>query len=121
MFVFTSTAVDHIRAGRLRALGTSSAKRSVLLPDVPTIAESGLPGFEMNSWQGIVAPAQTPPEIIVRLNNETNAILRLPEVKQVFAKLGPDPAGGTPADLRDRIAKEVVLWRQVLGAPKASE
>jgi tripartite-type tricarboxylate transporter receptor subunit TctC len=118
MFASISTAADHIRTGRFRALGTTSAKRSPILPDVPTIAESGLPGFEMNSWQGIVAPAQTPPEIVARLNSETNAILRLPEVKQFYARLGPEPAGGTPAELQDRIAKEVTLWRQVLGAPK---
>jgi tripartite-type tricarboxylate transporter receptor subunit TctC len=121
MFASISTALDPIRTGRFRALGTSSPKRTALLPDVPTIAESGLPGFEMNSWQGIVAPAQTPPEIVTRLNGETNAVLRLPEVQQAFARLGPEPAGGTPAELRDRIAKEVVLWRQVLGAPKAGE
>jgi tripartite-type tricarboxylate transporter receptor subunit TctC len=118
MFASISTAADHIRTGRFRALGTTSTKRSPILPDVPTIAESGLPGFEMNSWQGIVAPAQTPPEVITRLNNETNAILRLPEVKQFYAKLGPEPAGGTPAEFQARIAKEVTLWRQVLGAPK---
>ena len=75
----------------------------------------------MNSWQGIVAPAQTPQEIVTRLNSETNAILKLAEVKQFFSKLGPDPAGGTPEELRDRIAKEVVLWRRVLGPPKAGE
>jgi tripartite-type tricarboxylate transporter receptor subunit TctC len=118
MFASLSTSVEHIRAGRFRGLGVSSTKRRPVLPDVPTIAESGLPGFEMNSWQGIMAPARTPREIITRLNSETNAILKLAEVKQFFAKIGPDPAGGTPEELGDRIAKEVVLWRQVLGAPK---
>jgi len=118
MFAAISTVVDHVRTGRLRPLGTSSTKRRPILPDVPTIAENGLPGFELNSWQGIVAPAQTPPEIIARLNAETNAVLDLPEMKQHFAKLGPDAAGGMPKDLGDRIAKEVVMWKQALGAPK---
>ena len=118
MFASTSTTVDYIRAGRLRALGMTSPMRRAVLPDVPTIAESGLPGFEMNSWQGIVAPAQTPPEIVARLNSELNAILKLPEVTQFFARIGPDPTGGTPEDLGARIAKEVPLWRKVLGEPK---
>lgn len=121
MFAAISTVVDHIRTGRLRPLGTSSTKRRALLPDVPTIAESGLPGFELNSWQGIVAPAQTPPDIVMRLNSETNAVLDLPEVKQSYARLGPDLAGGTPKELGDRIAREVVMWKQALGAPKVGE
>jgi tripartite-type tricarboxylate transporter receptor subunit TctC len=120
-FTATSTSVDYIRSGRLRALGISSPKRRAVLPDVPTIAESGLPGFEVNGWQGIVAPAQTPREIVTRLNAEMNAILKLGEVTEFFAKIGTDPAGGPPEELGDRIAREVVLWRRVLGAPKAGE
>ncbi len=118
MFASVSTSVDLIRSGKLRGLGISSKERRAVLPDLPTIAESGLPGFEMNSWQGMVAPSQTPAAVISRLNSETNAMLATPEVRQFFAKLGPDPAGGTPKELGDRIAREVALWRQVLGPPK---
>jgi tripartite-type tricarboxylate transporter receptor subunit TctC len=120
MFTGLSTSVDFIRTGRFRALGITSAKRHAILPDVPTIAESGFPGFEVNSWMGIVAPALTPQEIITRLNGETNAILKLADVQRFFAKTGPDPAGGAPEELGDRIKKEVVLLREVLGTPKAS-
>lgn len=121
MFASVSTSVDHIRSGRLRPLGISSKERRSVLPDVPTIAESGLPGFEMNSWQGIVAPAQMRPELVARLNSETNAVLKLAEVRQFFTKLGPDAAGGTAEEMAERIAKEVVLWKQVLGPPKGNE
>ena len=119
MFGATSMAVTHIRSGRLRPLGVGSAKRLAVLPDVPTIAESGLSGFEANGWQGIIAPAQTPRDVVMRLNSETNAILNLEDAIQFFAKIGYDPAGGTPEELSDRIKDEVVLWRKVLGAPKS--
>jgi len=121
MFASISTAVPNIRAGRFRPLGITSAKRRDVLPDVPTIAESGVPGYEMNSWQALVAPAQTPPEIVMRLNRELNEMLASAEAKQFFAGTGTDAAGGTPEELGNRIAKEVVLWRQALGAPKAGK
>jgi tripartite-type tricarboxylate transporter receptor subunit TctC len=118
MFASTSTSVDLIRAGRFRALGVGSAKRSPLFPDVPSLAESGLPGFDMNSWVGIVAPAQTPRDIVARMNSEMNSILGTPEAKKFFDRTGPIPAGGTPEKLGERIQKEVVLWQEILGTPK---
>ena len=118
MFASTSTSVDLIRAGRFRALGVGSAKRSPLFPDVPTLAESGLPGFDMNSWVGIVAPAETRRDIVARVNSEMNAILKTPEAQRFFEKTGPVPAGDTPEQLGERIKKEVVLWQKILGTPK---
>ncbi len=118
MFSTAPPSVDFIHAGRLRALGVSSAKRLPVLANVPTIAESGYPGFEVNNWLGLVAPAQTPPEIIARLNNEMNAMLALPEVRERIAALGNDPAGGTPAQMGDRIKKEVVELKKVFAASK---
>lgn len=118
MFASTSTSVDLIRAGRLRALAVGSAKRSPLFPDVPTLAEAGFPGYDMNSWVGIVAPSQTPADIIARLNAEMNVILKSPEARDFFEKTGPTPAGGTSEELGERIKKEVVLWQEILTAPK---
>ena len=119
MFTTAPPAVGHIRAGKLRALGVSSVKRLPVLPNVPTIAESGYPGFEVNNWIGMVAPAHTPREIIVRLNSEMNAMLALAEVKERITSLGNDPAGGTPEQMGDRIKKEVALWQNVFARSKA--
>ena len=118
MFTTAPPAVEYIRAGRLVALGVSSAKRIPVLPNVPTIAESGYAGFEVNNWLGIVAPAQTPREIIVRLNSEMNAMLGLPDVIERITSLGNDPAGGTPEQLGDRIKKEIVLLEKVFAGLK---
>jgi len=118
MFASTSTSVDLIRAGRFRALGVGSAKRSPLFPEVPTLAETGIPGFDMNSWVGMVAPAGSRGDIVARLNGETNAILKTPEAQRFFEKTGPVVAGGTAEQLGALIKKEVSLWRKILGAPK---
>ena len=118
MFSTAPPAVEYIRAGKLRALGVSSAKRLPALPNVPTIAESGYPGFEVNNWLGIVAPAQTPREIIARLNSEMNAILALADVRERITSLGNDPAGGTPEQLGDRIKKEIELLEKVFAGSK---
>jgi tripartite-type tricarboxylate transporter receptor subunit TctC len=120
MFATAPTATDFINAGRLRALGVSSVKRLAVLPAVPTIAESGYPGFEVNNWLGMVAPAQTPPEIIARLNSDMNTMLALPEVKERIAALGNDPAGGTPEQMGERIKREVIELKKVFAnKPKA--
>ena len=119
MFTTAPPAVEYIRAGRLAALGVSSAKRLPVLPNVPTIAESGYAGFEVNNWLGIVAPAQTPREIIVRLNSEMNAILGLADVRERIASLGNDPAGGTPEQLGDRIKSEIMLLEKVFAGSKS--
>ena len=118
MFTTAPPAAEYILAGRLRALVVSSAKRLPLLPSVPTIAESGYPGFEVNNWLGIVAPAQTPREIIARLNSEMNAMLALPEVSERIKSLGNDPAGGTPKQMGDRIKREVVQLQKVFAGSK---
>ena len=96
----------------------SSVKRLAVLPNVPTIAESGYPGFEVNNWLGLLAPAQTPPGIIARLNSEMNAILAQAEVKERIASLGNDPAGGTPEQMGDRIKREVVQLQKVFATHK---
>jgi tripartite-type tricarboxylate transporter receptor subunit TctC len=119
MFTTAPPAVEYIRAGKLRALGVSSAKRLPVLPNVPTIAESGYAGFEVNNWLGIVAPAHTPREIVGRLNSEMNAMLGLADLQERITSLGNDPAGGTPEQMGDRIKKEVALWQKVFARSKS--
>jgi tripartite-type tricarboxylate transporter receptor subunit TctC len=106
--------LSHIRAGKLRALAVTGATRNPALPDVPTIAESGLAGYECSLWQAIVAPAATPPAIIARLNREVTAILSDGEVRAAFAKHGVEPEPGTPEALGTRIGDDVKKWREVI-------
>jgi tripartite-type tricarboxylate transporter receptor subunit TctC len=84
------------------------------LPDVPTIAESGLPGYESALWQAIVAPAGTPAAIVARLNREVTVVLNDPEVRVAFAKQGVEPEGGTPEALGERMRDDVKKWREVI-------
>ena len=102
-------------------LATTGSTRSPSLPGVPTAAESGLPGYEVTSWNGIAAPAGTPPEIVALLNREVNEALRLPDVQAATAKLGMEARGSTVEELRERIADDVVKWAKVIeaaGIPK---
>jgi tripartite-type tricarboxylate transporter receptor subunit TctC len=105
-FVQTSTALPQLRAGRLKALGLASKERTSVLPDLPTIAEQGLAGFEAVSWYALMAPAGTPQEIVGKLNTETNRILQLADVREKLAGLGASPAGGTPGALAALIRAE---------------
>jgi len=91
--------LPHIKAGKLRALAVTTAKRSPALPDVPTLAESGLSGFDMGSWFGLLAPAKTPPQIVARLNAEIVKILNQPDVQKTFADIGAQKVGDSPAQM----------------------
>ena len=102
------------KAGKLRALAVTTAARSAVAPDVPTLAESGLPGFEVGSWQGVFAPAGTPPEIIKRLNTEIVKILKLPDVKEKLVGLGAEPVGNTTEEFTAIVKAEVVKWADVV-------
>jgi tripartite-type tricarboxylate transporter receptor subunit TctC len=114
MFATTPPAVEHMRTGRLRALGVSSARRLAVLPHVPTIAESGYPGFEVNNWYAFVAPAQTPRPVIDKLNSEIIAIVRLADVKERIAALGNEVETSTPAQFDAQLRREIVMWQKVL-------
>ena len=107
-------SLPHIRAGKLRALAVTGAVRNHTLPDVPTIAESGLSGYECSLWQAIVAPAATPPAIVARLNRATAAVLGDPDVRAAFAKHGVEPEPGSPEALGARIRDDVKKWREVI-------
>ena len=108
--------MTHIRSGRLRALAVSSSTRLPLLPEVPTVAESGYPGFEADQWYGLVAPARMAPELVGRLNAELNKILVLPDVVQQLAGEGAVPMPNTPAAFGALIAREIPRWREVVKA-----
>ncbi len=103
-FVNIFVIQPHVRAGRLRALGITGLKRSAAAPDWPTIAESGLPGYEASIWFGFLAPAKTPKPIIARLHREITSILKLPEARQTIVAQGGDPVASTPAEF-DRIIR----------------
>lgn len=106
--------LQFIRAGKLRALAITSSARSPLLPDVPTMAEAGVPGFEFAQWFGIVGPANLPAPIVQRLNTEINAILKNAEVRKKLADLGAAPVGGTPEEFSDVIRKDTVRMAKVI-------
>jgi tripartite-type tricarboxylate transporter receptor subunit TctC len=106
MFSSVVAILPHIRSGTLIALGTTGAKRLAALPDVPTIAESGLTGYETSSWYGILAPAHTPPEIVQKLNAALNQALQAPEIRASLAQEGAEPVGGTPEAFGEHIKRE---------------
>ncbi|OZI41790.1 Bug family tripartite tricarboxylate transporter substrate binding protein [Bordetella genomosp. 4] len=113
-FANTSEAVPLIQSGKVRALGVSSLKRLALLPDVPTLDESGLKGYETIAWGGAVAPAGTPANIIQKLNADLNKALENPEVQKSLAALGADPAGGSPEDFKRLMDAETAKWGKLI-------
>ena len=108
------SAIGQIRAGKMRALGVTKAERLSMLPEVPTIAEAGLPGFEAIGWNGILAPAATPRAIIDQLHREIVAALRNPEVLAQLTAQGIEPVGSTPDEFAKTIRADVAKWAQVL-------
>jgi len=107
-------AIPHVKAGRLKALGVSGLKRSPGAPDFPTIAEQGLPGFEVNSWYGVFVPSATPKPVVSRLNQELVRILILPDVKERLIRDGVEPAASTPEQLIAIVQAEKKLWTRVI-------
>ena len=120
MFSTMPPALPHVKSGRLRALGMTGAKRSPLVPDLPTIAESDLPGYEITQWWGLLGPAAMPAAIVTRLNSETNAILQQPDVKERFASEGADTAPNTPVWFASYMKSEVAKWAKVVKASGAT-
>jgi tripartite-type tricarboxylate transporter receptor subunit TctC len=113
-FLTIPPTLQLIRNGKVRALGVTGAKRSAIMPDVPTIAASGLPGYESVLWQALYAPAGTPTAIVSRLNTEVNAILREDDVVAALAKIGVEAEPSTQQQLADRIAADIKKWREVI-------
>jgi tripartite-type tricarboxylate transporter receptor subunit TctC len=114
MFDSITSAKPHIEAGKLRALGVTTAKRSAALPDVPTIAESGLPGYELMPWFAAFAPAGTPPEVVARLNAAMREALADAKVRATLESIGAESIGGSPEELRDHLARETAQWKTLV-------
>ena len=106
--------IGQINAGALRAVAVSSNKRVPFLPEVPTVAESGVPGYWTYSWNGIVVPAKTPRNIVLRINKEINSAIATPEIQKRFGELIMEPRTGTPDDLQRIYQTDVAMWRQII-------
>jgi tripartite-type tricarboxylate transporter receptor subunit TctC len=107
-------ALPHVRAGKLRALAVTTSARSSFAPDLPTVSESGVPGYEITAWFGVVAPAGAPRDIIEKLNGEIQRFLATPDARDRFQKAGVEPIGGPAKQFGDFLHKEVVKWAKVV-------
>ena len=114
VFATAETAVPQIKTGKIRALGVTMAKRTALLPDLPTIAEAGVPGYEANNWYGILLPAKTPRAIVDRLNRDTVKILNSPAIKELLFRQGLDASPSTPQEFSTYIKSEMTKWAKVV-------
>lgn len=109
-------SMPHIKTGRLRALGVTTAVRYSALPDLPTLAEAGVPGYEVSAWFGVMIPAKTPREVIARLNTEINRAIGLADMRERFEQQGAVPAPGTPEQFGTHIGAEIAKWAKVIKA-----
>ena len=109
-----------IKAGKVRALGVSGSKRSPLLPEVPTIIEAGVPGYEVDVWYGLVAPRGTPAPIVAKISADARRIMQAPELQERWAAIGVEPLGTTPAEFKALLAAEITKWDKVVKAAKLS-
>ena len=116
IFATAASSIGHIKAGKVRAIAVSTAKRSALVPDLPTVAEAGLPGYEANNWNGFFVPAKTPRPIINRLNKEIAAALNAPDIKEFLFKQGLDAAPNTPEQFTAYMKSEMAKWAKVIKA-----
>jgi len=115
-FPSTSAAFPHVTSAKLRGLAVTSARRSPITPDVPTIAEAGVPGYEASAWYGLMVPARTPPEIISRLHAESVKALNRPDVKERLGATGLEPIGSTPEQFGAHIRSEIEKWGKIVKA-----
>jgi tripartite-type tricarboxylate transporter receptor subunit TctC len=106
--------LPHVKSGKIRALAVSPAKRSTAAPDIPTIAESGVPGYDSGAWFGLLAPAGTPKDIVGKLSTETARILKLPDVHKRVSELGAEPVGSTPEEFAALIKSDIAKWARVI-------
>lgn len=111
-----ASVMPHLKSGRIKALGVSSARRSPLAPDLPTIAEAGVPGFEYATWYGMLVPAGTPPPIVERIRDDTAKSIHAPQVRDRFSGQGLDVYGTTPAEFQAHLGAELVKWEKLIRA-----
>jgi tripartite-type tricarboxylate transporter receptor subunit TctC len=116
IFATAASAIGHIKAGKIRAIAVTTSKRSALVPDLPTVAEAGLPGYEANNWNGFFVPAKTPRPIVNRLNKEITAALNAPDIKEFLFKQGLDAAPNTPEQFAAYMKSEMAKWAKVIKA-----
>ena len=114
IFSTAPSAIPHIKTGRLRGLAVTTAARSALVPQLPTVAESGVPGYEAGSWYGIIAPADTPRAVVTRLNREITQVLGMPEFREQLMTAGADPAPTTPEAFAAYIKSDIAKWAKVI-------
>jgi tripartite-type tricarboxylate transporter receptor subunit TctC len=114
MFDSITSAKPHIESGKLRALGVTTAKRSSSLPNIPTIAEAGLPGYEVSPWFAVFVPAATPKPVIAKLHAALTDAIKQPDVRARFEKMGAEPVGSTPDELAAHLAKESARWTKLI-------
>jgi tripartite-type tricarboxylate transporter receptor subunit TctC len=112
-FSSTASALPQVQAGKLRALAVTTTKRLPALPEVPTVEESGVPGYDVTLWHGLIGPKGLPAGVVDRLNREANAVLKIPQTAEQLKGDGVAPAGGTPAEFRAQIEKELKVWARV--------
>src|SRR5215831_18504432 len=117
-FEILAPVLSQIRGGALKALAVTSDKRYAGLPDVPTVAESGVPGYQASSWNAVAAPAKTPKPVLERLNREVNAAVAAPAVRKRLAELGVEARAGTPQALHDLLVSEIAKWKAVIERAK---
>jgi tripartite-type tricarboxylate transporter receptor subunit TctC len=115
-FVTIVSILPHVRSGKVRAIAVTSATRSSAAPEVPTIAESGVPGFDHTPWNGFIAPSKTPRAVIARLNAEAVKVVQSPEVKKTLAHEGADAVGNTPEEFTAILKSETAKWTKVIKA-----
>ena len=113
-FATPPSALPHVKSGRLKAIAVTSAKRSAALPDLPTVAEGGVPGFEVDGWVGMFAPAGTPPRIVERVHGEVVKVLRRPDVNELVLAGGSETVGNPIEDARTRVRNETAMWAKVV-------
>jgi tripartite-type tricarboxylate transporter receptor subunit TctC len=114
MFATSASVIPYIKAGRLRALAVTTAQRSAAMPELPSVSEAGVPGFEATTWHGVVVPAATPLAIVSRINADLNSVLAQRDLREKLAALGAEVAGGTPKEFADYIAREIPKWSKVV-------
>ena len=114
MFESTNSIAPHVKSGRVRALAVTGMKRATSLPEVPTLNESGVPGYEVNAWTGIIAPAGLPRAVLERLNAAVNAALAMPVIKERLLQLGGEGGGGTPEEFAALIRRDSAMWAEVV-------
>jgi len=114
MFATSASVIPYVKAGRLRALAVTTAQRSPSVPELPTVSEAGLAGFEATTWHGVVVPAATPAPLVQKLNQDINSVLREKDLSERLAGLGAEVLTGTPRDFADYIAREIPKWAKVV-------